>query len=42
MVRIKIKINSLRGKLPLEISSLLNTGFGTEESEVPVRVLLYG
>ena len=40
MVRIKIKINSLKGKLPLEVSSLLNTGFGTEEPEVlvPVKV----
>jgi len=40
MVRIKIKINSLKGKPPLEVSSLLNTGFGTEEPEVlvPVKV----
>jgi len=40
MVRIKIKINPLKGKLPFELSSLLNTGFGTEEPEVlvPVKV----
>lgn len=40
MVRIRIKINSLKGKPPLEVSSLLNTGFGTEEPEVlvPVKV----
>jgi len=40
MVRIRIKINSLKGKPPLEVSSLLNTGFGTEEPEVlvPMKV----
>lgn len=40
MVRIKIEIAPLKGGPSLEINSLLNTGFGTEEPEVlvPVKV----
>jgi hypothetical protein len=40
MVRIKIKLSSLKAASSLEVNSLLNTGFGTEEPEVliPVKV----
>lgn len=40
MVRVKLKIASAKAKASFEVSSLLNTGFGTERPEVvaPLKV----
>ena len=40
MIRINIKLTPLKGGSSLEVNSLLNTGYGSEEPEVliPVRV----
>ena len=38
MVRVKLRIASVKAKASFEVNSLLNTGFGTEEPEVVVPI----